>query len=188
MNILDDVLITYSSIEKSIIVPNGVKYIANSAFSYSEIEFVKLPNTLVQIGHGAFRKCINLQEIKFPQGLMSIGAEAFLGCVSLKNINIPQKINSILTSSFQNCGLVNIEIPSNVKRIYWGAFRQCEYLEKVVIKSGVESIGDCAFEFCANLKIVQIPQTVTQIDTNAFFMSDKVTFEIVKNSFAVPAQ
>ena len=39
---------------------------------------------------------------------------------------------------------------------------------KIVIKSGVTNIGECAFKDCNNLTSVTIPNTVTSIGKQAF--------------------
>lgn len=51
-------------------------------------------------------------------------------------------------------------------------------ITKVVIKSGVTSIGDCAFCYCENLTSVSIPSTVKSIGALAFAGTGLKTFTI----------
>ena len=50
----------------------------------------------------------------------------------------------------------------------WGG-KYCSQIKKVVIQSGVTSIGERAFWGCSNLKSVTIPDSVTSIGGGAFF-------------------
>ncbi len=56
--------------------------------------------------------------------------------------------------SFEGNNLIqNIELSSNVKRIYNRAFANCTNLSKIIIPQSVASIGDNAFEGCDKLTI-----------------------------------
>lgn len=54
-----------------------VKGIADSAFQYSSIESVFLPDTIETIGNWAFSSCASLQKIVLPKSLKTIGSSAF---------------------------------------------------------------------------------------------------------------
>ena len=54
-----------------------VKEIADSAFQYSSIESVFLPDTIETIGNRAFSSCASLQKIVLPKSLKTIGSSAF---------------------------------------------------------------------------------------------------------------
>ena len=47
-------------------------------------------------------------------------------------------------------------------------YSQCEKIKKVVIRSGVTSIGDYAFVDCSALTSITIPNSVTSIGGGAF--------------------
>lgn len=85
----------------NVVVPNGVEYIDQIAFSeLSNIKTITLPASVKDIGMSAFAGCTGLEEIKLPEGLVSIGGWAFSGCTSLKNIVIPDSVNTIVTQNF----------------------------------------------------------------------------------------
>ena len=184
-DIENNVLIKYNGNDKqtSVVVPEGVTEIASSAFFNTEIEFVKLPNSIQKIGYGAFKKCANLQEINLPESLSSIGAEAFWGCSSLKEVRLPESVDAVLQETFRGCGFAKLEIPKSVKSVFWGAFRRCSNLEEVLLEDGVEVIGESSFESCNILKHITIPASVSEIASTAFFLSDNVSFIVYKGTY-----
>ena len=61
-----------------------------------------IPNSVQEIGEGAFSNCINLTQIIIPEGVISIGHSAFSDCTNLTNITIPQKVASTGYYMFSN--------------------------------------------------------------------------------------
>jgi hypothetical protein len=60
-------------------------------------------------------------------------------------------------------------IKEGVTTISDGAFQWCDSLENVVIPNSVTSIGSYAFSYCDSLENVVIPNSVTTIGQGAFF-------------------
>jgi hypothetical protein len=61
-----------------------------------------------------------------------------------------------------------VEIPSSVKNIEYGAFRDCTALTSVTLQNGLQSIEESAFQNCTSLTSVEIPSSVTRIGMRAF--------------------
>ena len=61
-------------------------------------------------------------------------------------------------------------------------YSRCSEIEKVVIKDGVTSIGDCAFYGCSSLTSVTIPNSVTSIGVDAFLDCSSLTSVTIPNS------
>ena len=61
-----------------------------------------IPNSVANIGNGAFFGCTGLTSIVIPEGLISIGSGAFAGCSDLTSITIPSSVTSIF-SPFGGC-------------------------------------------------------------------------------------
>ena len=110
------------------------------------------------------------------------------------SLTIPDSVTAIGEGAFANLeGLRTIIIPSTVKRIERDAFRNNKTLETVIMQEqvnedgtieGVEYIGSAAFHGCANLKTVQMANSVTEVGTSIFQndnslktinLSDKIT-------------
>ena len=55
------------------------------------LEAVKLPESLTEIGSGAFRGCKSLKRIVIPESVTVIEAETFYGCEALREVGWVQK-------------------------------------------------------------------------------------------------
>ena len=76
----------------------------------------------------------------------------------------------ICDNAFSWCSsLSKIVIPSGVTSIGEGTFSFCDSLSEIVIPSSVTSIGDLAFFRCHSLSEIVIPSSVTSIGKSAFY-------------------
>ena len=64
--------------------------------------------------------------------------------------------------------LYSVRVPPGVTKICSGAFRRCNWLEKVVLPESIESIGQGSFRWCISLESVAIPSGTTTIGGGAF--------------------
>ena len=107
----------------SITIPEGVTSIGSSAFSYCRsLVSVTLPSTLTTIGHYAFYDCYYLPSIVIPEGVEKIQSEAFLHCDRLTNVTLPDSLVSIGSCAFECTSLTEITIPKGVATIESQAF------------------------------------------------------------------
>ena len=91
----------------SIVIPYGVKTIANYAFAYcSNLVSVAMPVTLKTIGECAFFDCASLPTVTIPDGVVSIGNYAFGDCRKLRGVTIPSGVQALSTSAFNNCDIL----------------------------------------------------------------------------------
>jgi hypothetical protein len=172
----------YSTIGKtsltSIVLPNGVTSIGESAFNYcSNLTDITLPDELTSIGRSVFSNCSSLRDIILPAGLTSIGeSHAFAYCRSLTNITIPEGVISIGYEVFASCSsLTTITLPAGLISIESGAFRDCRNLTSINIPAGVTSIKESAFYGCRSLTNITIPAGVTSIGGGAFYNCNGLT-------------
>ena len=68
-----------------------------------ENEYNSLPNTIKEIGEGAFCGCTSLDEIKLPYGIKKIPNYLFKDCRSLFKVEIPETVTLIGIGAFQDC-------------------------------------------------------------------------------------
>lgn len=90
--------------------------------------------------------------------------------VNICHLTVPSTVTS-LKNKFSGCGsllTVIISDDTQLKAIDDSAFGKCSYLKRVRIGSGVERIGKSSFSEC-DLKLVMIPVSVVEIDSNAFY-------------------
>lgn len=76
--------------DTEIIIPDGVKYINDNAFSNNyQVEKVTIPNSVVAIGESAFENCPNLKEVAMSDNINFIDEKAFYDCYQLSDLKIP---------------------------------------------------------------------------------------------------
>ena len=103
---------------KDVILPVGLTKIDSRAFESTDIGYYDLPDTVSEIGDGAFRFNPNLKSIKLPSELKALKGYLFEGNKGMKLLVIPDKVESIDTNAFVNMeGLENVYIPASVTNI-----------------------------------------------------------------------
>lgn len=127
-------------------LPSSVRFIEASAFAYSSLSSVKL-----------------------PEGLETIGDEAFKACQSLTDITLPSTLVTLGNSAFHYTSLKVVEIPALVKEIPFQCFYNIMTLDKVILHEGIESIEQDAFSF-TTLKEINLPESLTKIASRAFYV------------------
>ena len=128
-----------------------------------------IPDTVKEIGQGAFSSCLSLTDISLPESIVSIGTEAFARCLYLTDIFLPDSVTDIGNKAFDCCArLQKIIIPDHVVRVGDGAFADCKLLKSVMICDSVTHIGNTAFFMCESLRSVFLSESVRYIEHNTF--------------------
>lgn len=96
----------------SIILPEGITFIGNSAFLNSGLEAITLPESLMEIGQSVFLGT-QLKEITIPANVESLGSSAFessdAGTMPLEKVIFNgSKIMDIEPYTFKNLSLIHI--------------------------------------------------------------------------------
>ncbi len=150
---------------------------ANAFYENTEITSVTIPDTVTYIGDNAFFGCKSLASVKLPASIKAIGKSAFHGCTSLTSIDIPEGVTSIGEKAFWCASLQGkLTIPSTVNDIGYGAFVWSAISEVEIL--GNPTTLNNSFMYCANLKTINIPDSVTTIGNLEFYGA--VSLETVK--------
>ena len=178
----------------SVTIPNGVTTIGESAFSGCEgLTSVTIGNSVTSIGKDAFSFCNSLTSVTIPNSVTTIGEYAFWNCKGLASVTIPNSVTTIGGSAFSICpNLTSVTIPNSVTSIGEGAFNSCTGLTSIKVESGntvYDSRNDCnaIIEKATNTliqgcKTTVIPNSVTTIGKQAFYMHRSLTSVTIPNS------
>ena len=105
----------YNSRLREVILPTGLVYIKDEAFSnVSNLRKVTFTgNQLIEIGSKSFEKCKTLTKISLPDSLKIIGEGAFAECSTLSEIEITQNSNLLNVGklAFSKTNISTIYIP-----------------------------------------------------------------------------
>lgn len=179
MVIVNNILIDGKECTGNVIVPDGVKCIAEGAFEGSQITDIVMPDSVVSIGDEAFLGCWKLSSVKLSQNLTDIGEYAFSKCTSLTRIELPDSLRVIKRSVFEGCGnLVKVVLPKNINDIGYNAFNGCYRLESIFIPKKIMNISDGAFKGCSNLVI----QSDDNVYVRKYAENAKIKYEYVESA------
>ena len=146
---------------KEVVLPQKVTFVAKEAFaSVSQLETIKLPNTVSAIGEGVFSGCTALKEVVLPENesFTKIPKKAFEDCKSLKTIQLPNTIDEIGILAFADAGLTQVTLPQNLITISQQAFVGNKELKEITIPKNVTLISLAAFQETA-LTTVKVEAT-----------------------------
>lgn len=137
----------YSDIITSITIDYGVTSIGTSAFTgCSNIQQIKIPDSVEHIDPYAFSFCKGLHTVQLPSSLTLISEELFAECDNLKNLSIPDTVTEIGANAFLRCTAFILEkLPAGIKSIGASAFENCGNIESLALPGTLESIGEAAF-------------------------------------------
>ena len=163
-----------------VIIGEGIKKIDNNAFWGCGMTKVSIPNSVREIGKGAFLRCRFLVEVVLPNSVTNICTNTFSGCWSLTDIVIPNSVTNIRKNAFSDCwSLTKIVIPGSVTKVGKYAFKDCYSLEKIIFDNTNSYsnilIDTYTFANCEKLKYLNTGNRYVEISQNTFYMC-KQTF------------
>lgn len=163
------------TIIRKVTFPASINGIGNSAFEGCTLLTTAIFETTkpLSIGSSAFKDCTVLANIAIPASTTTIGQDAFVNCnasnggpsVGITKANTDTEIDAQLLSGQY---VKRIVLGSGITTIGDAAFSQISNLQSVTLPSSLTSIGATAFQGCTSLTSVDIPANVTSIGNNAF--------------------
>lgn len=165
---------------------------ASDCFSgCNALESVTISEGVTTLPSYIFKNCTGLREVTLPKSLTSMGSNAFSGCEALETVVIPESVTTIGNGAFENTSPHIIWNTSSNDISAYGSFNGCtgrmdiggygvpyRFYEDVLSKSslsefnlldGIKVIGSYAFEFMTETVTFTIPESVVNIQANAFY-------------------
>lgn len=185
---------------------NGLETIGRYAFQYTAKKNVVIPNSVTELGEGAYTNCYSLETIKLSSSITeipnelfyncnylesidfnganieSIGRSAFYCCRLLENVILPDTVLSIDAYAFEYCTALQAINLDEVTSIGSNAFEGCSSLNNIVLNDYLERIGDYTFSGCSSLESIILPEALKYIGYSAFSYCEKIS-EIVIPEF-----
>ena len=178
---------------------NGAKLYLNDV----EVIELTIPSDVKQLNFAAFYGCTSLTKVIIHDGISVLEKSVFNKCTSLKEAVLPSNLTEIKSYVFYECSsLSDISIPASVTKIGAYAFSGCvalpvtdniryadTYLVEAVdknltagnIKVGTRFIGGYAFNECASMVSVTIPNSIIAIDPYTFRNCSSLTSVTIPN-------
>lgn len=129
-----------------------------------------IPNTVREIGYGAFWDCWFTGPLVIPNSVESIDTWAFRGCEKFSSLKLSQSLTTIREHTFADCyGFRgDLVIPESVEDVEPFAFENCGFDGTLYISPRMAICYDDAFVDCYNFSAVDIPEGVIYIEYFAF--------------------
>lgn len=137
---------------RSVVIPETVETIADSAFSYcQQLELFVCYAPLKTTGRGVFQLCRSLKNVVFVNGVEDIDNYCFDSCESLEKVYWGDHLERIGVNAFVKAGVTELTV--DAKLVDEGAFWSSK-LERVTLTDRVEKIRSGAFYMCEGLNYI----------------------------------
>ena len=135
------------------------------------------------LGDGVFSQKSNITGVVIPEGIFSLGQNCFNQSKNLKYVIIPNSVKELGGTDIENretyqnysnrcfygcTSLQKVLLGTGIKSIGKETFMNCTSLMNIVIPMNVTTIGKAAFSGCANLASIVLPAGLVSIADNAF--------------------
>ena len=187
----------YFEIEE-IVIPEGVKEIANYTFQYNYmLKKIEIPTTVTTIGAYAFLECHKLVQVKALCSCdVPVPNNPEIEIVRNASINFQSTLSEsgdyVCLRTQDKYYLMGFKVgvskanlsglPSELTDIYQYAFENVKNLTDITIPSPIKRVGKFAFERCKNLTSVTLPNTLMDIGVAAFYDCRGLTNITIPNS------
>ena len=138
----------------------------------SLIKSLVIEEGVTEVGNNAFQNCTLLESVSFPSGLTEIESCAFQNCAALANIELPDGVKWIGENAFVGTAFYNDEANWDGSVLYIGDYlirANTDIEGPYDIREGTKVLAFYAFEGCANLTDVTVPDSVISFGNNTTF-------------------
>jgi hypothetical protein len=165
----------------SLELPDSIEIIGKGAFdSNPSLTAVYLPKSLKTLHDSAFQNCTKLAHVWIPNEITLIDGNVFANTnldvieVEGDNANPRYKVLNGCLIDLQSKTLIkgtnNSTIPEGVvTTISQNAFAEQSRITSIIVPEGIREIPSYFARNCSELDYIELPDTVTMIDSQAFY-------------------
>ena len=150
-----------------------------------------IPDSVVEIGEGAFSNLSGLKTIIIPSTVKRIAMNAFAYNSTLEQVIMQERekedgtiegVEYIGERAFQNCeNLITVQMANSVKEIGYYAFYHCEKLQNITLSDNIKVLKTHTFSDCTSLTKIELPKNLEEIEARAFFKCNLIEITLPKN-------
>ena len=148
---------------RDVVLPDGLKYISNSAFDSAYANSITIPESVSSIGDSAFGDCHCA--IFHPFTDESPGS-------------LPH-LDEIPYHAFQETDISRFTCPPSLTTIGYSAFHRCRNLVDITIPDSVTYINNYAVARCPSLKSIRLPKGLKSYWGGSCFYDDTSLTEVI---------
>lgn len=125
-----------------------------------------------------------LHTVKLPEGLTKIGSYAFRSsCV--ENVNFPSTLKSIGYGAFSSSPIAEAILPADCLELEGDIFEYCRLLSKASLPEKLTAIPYYMFNGCHQLTMDKLPSSLKTIEDRAFYKCYNVAFDLPKSLVSI---
>lgn len=178
-----------SSVNIDNIIPGG-------CFSHTNLISIYLPFNTKKIEAQAFFFSEKLENISIPDDCRSIGWESFWCCIYQEKLNIPSETVTIPYGIFKflsGLSFIDVDVNSACFTSIDGVLYDksvseliaCPRLkDEITILDGIQTISPFAFYSCQNLRVINMPNSITMLGEAGFWECTSLTSMLLPKSIA----
>ena len=147
----------------------GLRITAYNGFETNRVIIPREINgqPVISIGEKAFMNA-TISEVILPKSIKAILGKAFSGCKNLKKIDLPETLEYMGSFCFAESGLTELAFPNALKNIPSFCCDGCGEMETISIGRQVKKIEYMAFSGCRKIRSVTLPESLSEIGSEAF--------------------
>ena len=148
--------------------------IDTEAFISSNINEVRLPNSIKIINDRCFSQCDNLRSVDLSETIVEIiPIEAFKQCIRLETVLLPKILKVIKSSALQITKINPIQFPHSLETIMDHAFEQCTNIIELDFSRCIfmKELQSYSFADCSSLDTVRLPPHIESLHLDVFIGS-----------------
>ncbi len=199
---------------------SGLKEIGKRAFEDCEtLTELRLPKSLLKIGEYAINNCNGINKLYYAgsvsdwaskidgvnyltawnyggelyvnnnlvtevvlSGISEIKAGAFSGMKKITAVTLPEGLKTIGTGAFAKTNISDITLPEGLEKIGASAFYHCDSLGEIVIPDSVTDIENDAFESCEGLSKVRLGKGIDHLSSAVFYACTSLKEVVIPNT------